>query len=117
MASTRAQQAQLIKNQTFLDQLAGALLAAAVQVINEGAGATNHAHRLLFANAILVNPAAQASFMAPGILTNPTISAEASTPASIPDGDVDFVVAGLFDTYANQYAAQAISGAPLHVGG
>jgi len=117
MASTRAQQAQLIKNQTFLDQLAGALLAASVQVTNEGAGAQNHANRLLFANAVLVNPAQQAAFIAPGILTNPTISAEAGTPQSIPDGDVDFVVAGLFDIYANQYAAQQISGAPLQVGG
>lgn len=117
MASTRAQQAQLIKNQTFLDQLAGSLLAAAVQVTNEGANFANHANRLLYANAILVNPAAQAAFMAPGVLTNPTISAEAGTPQAVPDGDVDFVVASLFDTYANQYAAQVISGAPLHVVG
>jgi hypothetical protein len=117
MASTRAQQAQLIKNQTFLDQLAGALLAAASQVINESANAQNHANRLAYANAILVNPALQASFMAPGVLTNATISAEAGTPQTIPDSDMDFVVASLVDIYANQYAAQVISGAPLHVGG
>jgi hypothetical protein len=113
MPSLRAQQAQLIRNEAFLDQVAGALLHAATDVLNEAADFPNHAHRIAYANAIFTNPVQRAQFFAPGILTNATIAAEAGTPDSILDGDIDFVVVSLFDKYADQFAL--LFGAPVQL--
>lgn len=114
--STRAQQAQILRNADVIDQLAGALLAAAFNVTNEASTAPNHENRTLFANLIFLNPVQAASVMAPGLMTNATLQASAGnapgasgTPFS--DSDVDYVVASLFDTYANQAAAQHLTGA------
>jgi hypothetical protein len=119
--ATRAQQAQLLRNQTFQDQVQGALLAAAFNVINESADTPNHANRLLWANAIYTNPVEQMKFFLPGMLTNPTVAAEAGAPngdsgTPVTDSDVDYVVASLFDTYSNQYALQFRRGAALTLG-
>jgi hypothetical protein len=118
--ATRAQQAQLLRSTVFLDQIAGALLAAAASVLNESPAAPNHENRRLWANAIFLNPSPQAVFFAPGTLSNPTIAAgaggapgESGTPFA--DGDIDYVVASLFDSYANQYAAQQNLGALLQL--
>src|SRR5437899_3181654 len=105
--ATRAQQAALLRNPTFQDQVAGALLAAAFNVINESPDAANHKNRLLWANAIYTNPTAQMLFFLPGMLTNATVAAEAGAAAGdsgtpVSDSDCDYVVASLFDTYANQ---------------
>jgi len=121
MASTRAQQAQLLTNQTFQQQVMGSLLAAAANVLNEGDSVENHQNRLSWANAIYVNPQLQMLFFLPGMLSNPTISAEAgNTPGAsgtpCPDSDVDFVVASLWNAYANQYVAQQNYGAGLQLG-
>jgi hypothetical protein len=116
MASLRAQQAQLLQNTSFLDQIAGSLLFAASQVVNEAAGTPNHANRIVYANAIFLNPQQQARTIVPGVLTNATIAAAAGTPDSITDNDVDFVVASLFDAYANQHAATLASIAPAPLG-
>ena len=114
--STRAQQAQLLKDQTFQDQVEGALIAAASNVMNEAAGAPHHEPRLKWANAIIASSRQQMAFFLAGMLTNPSISANAATPLAISDGDVDYVVASLFDKYADQYAAQQNIGAPLQLG-
>src|SRR3954453_18165830 len=96
--TTRAQQAQLLRNTVFLDQLAGALLAASANILNEAPATANHANRRAWANAVFLNPSAQAAFFAPGMLSNATIAANAGnapgdsgTPIS--DNDVDYVVA------------------------
>lgn len=113
--STRAQQAQVIRNPAVLDQLAGALLAAAFNVINESAQAPNHAHRVLLANLILSNPQQQALIVAPALMTNPTLAAQAgaasgSSGTPFADSDIDYVVSSLYDTYADQAAAQGLTG-------
>ena len=97
------------------------MLAAATAVINEAASTPNHTNRLLYANAILVNPLSQAQFLMPGMLTNATLSSMAggATTASGTcwnDSDVDFVVSSLWNEYANQYAAQNTIGAQLSMG-
>lgn len=119
--STRAQQAQLLSNETFVQQVMGSLLAAAANIINEATSTPNHVNRLLWANAIYVNPALQTTFFLPGMLTNPTVAGEAgNTPGpsgtSVSDSDCDFVVASLWNTYSNQYAAQQSIGAGLQLG-
>ena len=114
--STRAQQAQLLRDQAFQDQVEGALIHAASQILQEAAGAPNHQNRLVWANAIVSSSGPQMKFFLTGMLTNSTIEASASDPSAITDGDVDYVVASLFDQYANQYAAQQNIGAPLQMG-
>ena len=120
--STRAQQAELLDNITFQHQVKGALLAAAANVLQESASTANHENRLKWANAIYSDPQAQMLYFIPAMLTNPTIAAEAGAAAGAsgtpaPDGDVDYVVASLFDVYANQFAAQQNIGATLQLGG
>lgn len=110
-----------LKDPTFQNQIAGALLTAATAVLNEAPMTGNHANRLLYANAIIGNPGAQAAFIASGILSNSTIAGEAGNAAGssgtpFPDGDVQFVVNSFLDIYANQYAAQLNQGVPLHLG-
>lgn len=117
--STRLQQAQLIASTTFVQQLTGSLLAAAAQIVNESSSTTDHVNRLAYARAIIANPSVQAQFFAPGILTNSTIAGEAgnSNGASgtpVPDADLDFVVASIFNIYADQYAAQSNFGSVLN---
>ncbi len=121
MASTRAQQAQLLGNPTFIQQVEGSLLAAAAQILNEAASTANHANRLLWANAIYTSPQTQTQFFLPGMLTNATIAGEAGNAAGASgtpcaDSDVDYVVASLFNIYANQFAAQQNIGAALKMG-
>jgi hypothetical protein len=110
-----------LKDATVLNQLAGALLIAAAQIVTESADADNHVNRLGFANAVLGNPFAAAAFIAPGLFTNPVIQSEAGgavgpSGTSFSDNDVQFVINSIWDTYANQYAAQSVSGAALTFG-
>lgn len=119
--STRLQQTQLILSSTFVEQLAGSLLAAAAQIINEAPNAADHTNRLLYARSILAAPIPAAQFMAPGILLNSTVAAEAGNPngdsgTPISDSDLDFVVASIFNVYADQYASQPNMGATLQFG-
>ncbi len=117
MASTRAQQGALLKDQTFLNQVTGSLNAMAYLVVMEAGTVANHANRVLYANAILVNPAAEALQILPGVMASAAVLAAAGTPASILDSDVDTRVVLVFNYYANQYVASAPSSAPLVLGG
>ena len=120
--SSRAQQSQLLKDPTFQAQVSGALLAASSQILNESVTTANHENRLRWANAIFASPDQQTAFFVPGVLTNPTVAAAAgNTPlpdsgTPVSDGDIDYVVASLFDVYANQYAAQQNIGSALQMG-
>lgn len=119
MASTRAQQGTLITQAAsngFLNQVVGSLVAMAISVIEEASTVADHANRLKFANAIVANPTYQATFMLPGYLQSANISAAAGTPASIADADVDAQTINIFNFYANQYAAQIVTGAALNLG-
>jgi hypothetical protein len=120
MASTRAQQAQVIRNSAVLDQLAGSLMAAAYNVLNEATTTANHVNRTIFANAIMVNPLGQASFFVAGLMTNATLQGEAgnapgASGTPFADSDIDFAVASLFNQYANQYVAMQNYGAALQL--
>lgn len=109
--ATRIQQIQLLQNTAFQDQLASCLLFAGINILNEDASATNHAARLAWARQILDQPRGQAARIINYTMTNPTLSAGAGNPVGqsgtpFLDSDIDFVVAGLFDTFATQFAGQ-----------
>lgn len=124
MASTRIQQAQLVLSVAFQQQIMGSLLALCSFIVTqEAAGVANHANRLVYANAILVNPLAQATFIAPGLMSQAAILADAGNTVAgasgtvVPDADCDAAVLVVFNFYANQWVAQLNSGSPLHIGG
>lgn len=114
--STRAQQAKILRDPTVLDQLAGVLLSAAFNVVNESPGTANHANRVIFANLIFANCQQAALVVAPALMTNPTLAGQAGNAPGpsgtpFPDSDVEYVVSSVFDLYANQAAGQQVSGA------
>jgi hypothetical protein len=122
MASTRIQQAQLVLSAPFQQQIMGSLLALSSFIITtELATVANHANRLAYANAILVNPLAQAAFIAPGTISQAAILADAANTAAgasgtvVPDADCDAAILALFNFYANQYVAQLNSGVALQI--
>lgn len=89
--------------------------------MNEAKTTANHGVRIQWANAIFQGPTTQTAFFIPAMLTNPTIAGAAGgvvLPSGTPcaDGDVDYVVASLFDVYAKQYVAQQNYGAVLALG-
>jgi hypothetical protein len=99
----------LLSNPDFQKQVVGALLMAAINVVNEEASTAHHAERLKWARQILQQPSGQAGLIFNYLLTNPTIAAAAGSapgPSGTPvlDSDMDFVVASLFDQFAIQQA-------------
>jgi hypothetical protein len=122
MSSTRIQQAQLVLSVPFQQQIMGSLLALSSFVITSEAGTvTNHVNRLAYANAIVVNPMAQAAFMAPAMLSQAVIVTDAgnttvgASGTVVPDADCDAAVTALFNFFANQFVAQVNSGVPLQI--
>ena len=94
--------------------------------LHEATSNTDRANRIAWANAVIGNPVAHTLYFVPGMLTNSTIVrwrlGEAGNPAGAsgtpcPDSDVEYVVASLWNIYADQYAAQQNSGIPLSFGG
>ena len=88
----------------------------------EATSTTDHANRIACAQAVIENPVGQTTYFLPGMLTDSTIVGEAGNAAGAsgtpcPDGDVEYVVANLWNIYADQCAAQQNSGTPLNFGG
>lgn len=79
------------------NRVAAAVAKAAMDVLNEDAGTTNHAARLVWAQDALVNAETVAGRMMWGVLGNGTIqnAGEAAT-----DNDIQYVVNGLINTFA-----------------
>jgi hypothetical protein len=84
--------------------LAAAIAAAAVGVLSESPDFHNHPNRLSWAKRVLISPDApgtMADQMIWGVLGNVTIQAELEAEGSVvPDGDLEFSVGQLIDTYA-----------------
>ena len=122
MSSTRIQQAQLVLSVPFQEQIMGSLLALCSYIITSEAGTVaNHTNRLAYANAIVVNPLAQAAFMAPAMMSQAAIVADAGNTAVgasgsvVPDADCDAAVQAVFNFFANQFVAQSNIGAALQI--
>jgi hypothetical protein len=97
----------LIANETeFQQRVEYAMSVAAANVYSENTSTTGHATRAAFANKVLAGNynIKSACF---GVLSNPTIAAEATIPASgppagnsIPDADIQFAVNSLWNAFA-----------------
>lgn len=90
-------QSDLAKNPAFIDRVRSSLVAACIAVTSEVDTTPNHANRIAYANAALLEPERNASVVAFGVATNATIDA-AGLAAT--DNDINFVVNSLFDAYA-----------------
>jgi hypothetical protein len=107
--ATFAQLGQLVtQNPTeFQSRVNYAMCVAAINVYAEGTGVTGHAARAAFSTRVLTG-----NFNLIGacfaVLTNPTISAEATLPAQgqppngngIPDSDIQFAVNSIWNALA-----------------
>jgi hypothetical protein len=80
----------------LLQQVAVAAAVAAVAVMAEDPGTTNHTARIAWATRALTDALAEARRMVWGVLTNGTI---ATDPLNATDNDVQFVVNSLVDAY------------------
>jgi hypothetical protein len=97
MAYADLAKAWIGQNPALLDQIAGACLSCAVDVLNESGGTANHANRVIWANGVNENPYYRAKFFLVDVVSNSTIAAAIPDPV---DADVKFVVASKIDTYA-----------------
>lgn len=107
--STRIQQINLLQSPDFQRQLAGSLLAAALNVLNEDPATERHAERVTWAKAIMQSPNVQGALMLNYVLGNPTLAAAAGGPNTdsgtpISDSDLDYVVSSLYTQFAVQYS-------------
>ena len=82
-----------------------AIESAAYDVLNEDPATANHANRILWANDTLAYPERMTNLEMAMVVQNPTIQAEGDNAA---DGDIQFVVNGLVDYFANAIAAGSI---------
>lgn len=107
--ATRIQQIDFLQSPAFQKQLAGSLLAAAINVGNEDTATANHKERASWARAIVQAPQVQASTMLNYVLSNPTVASAAGGPNTdsgtpVTDSDLDYVVASLYTRFALQFA-------------
>jgi hypothetical protein len=82
-----------------------AIESAAYDVLNEDPGTANHANRILWANDTLAYPERMTNLEMAMLVQNPTIQAEGDNAA---DGDIQYVINGLVDYFANAIASGAI---------
>lgn len=96
---TLAQAVTLANDQTFIDRVTAAAVAAALQIQGEAPGntPTRAAKRSDLATAVLADPAGQSSRFARAVAANSTIQ---SSGTEAPDGDIEFVIAAVWDDLA-----------------
>lgn len=97
------------RSDAFAARVAMCLMIAGLNVANEDPATANHANRLAFAQRVLKNEINSKVVAAAAVAYNSTLqatinSAPTQLGANIPDSDLQFVVNGLFDLYANAYA-------------
>jgi hypothetical protein len=98
------------RDDSFAARVAFCLMVAALNVGNEDPGTSNHANRLAFAQRVLKGEVNSKLAAAAVIAYNGTIQGEINgTPvakgSNVSDGDLQFVVNGLIDMWANAWAA------------
>lgn len=98
------------RDETFAARVAMCLMKAGLDASNEDPGTDNHANRLALAQRHLKAEINSKAVAAAVIASNGTIQGEidaqpAQHGANVPDGDLQYVVNGLYNMLANAYAA------------
>lgn len=84
--------------ETLRRQVAGAVAKGAAAVLDEAPSTTNHEERVTWAREAQVDTLGMATRMLHSVMLNPTIAAD---PGNATDNDVEYVVNGLIDDFAN----------------
>lgn len=95
--ATYAQIASLRESGNIQSRVKVAVVKAAVDILAEDVGTTNHANRVIWAKAALADCAPKVEQMLWHIALNASIQ---SSGEGCSDNDLQFVVNGMIDTYA-----------------
>ncbi len=98
------------RDDTFAARVAMILMTLAINIMNEDPTTPNHANRMILANMHMKGMVNCKLIAAAVIAYNPTIQTEIeSSPASLgstcPDGDLNYVLSGLYNNIANAYSS------------
>lgn len=74
MANTALTQIALASDLVFQQRIKSALLSIAAQMLGEDAGTLNHGARVIYANRVINNPAAEAALIAPFLVMRPNVN-------------------------------------------
>lgn len=90
---------QLVNDQKFRGRIAAAIYKAAENIVNEGG--TPESDRFKLANQVRIGPANKIDWFIWKVASNPSIASESvDGQANVPDGDIDYVVASVWDEVA-----------------
>ena len=100
------------RDDAFAARVAMILMKLAIDVANEAPETANHENRVALAHRHLRAEVNSKAVAAAVIASNATIQstidgAPGERGANVPDGDLEYVLAGLYDHLANAYAATA----------
>jgi hypothetical protein len=94
---------------TFYSRVAYIALKVAQNVASEDPGAANHVNRVAYSNRIFSGQDNAVLLAQHVVSSNPTISAtmESEGGDAVPDGDIEFALASIWDARANAFAPPA----------
>jgi hypothetical protein len=97
------------RDDAFAARVAMIMMKLAIDVANEDPGAANHSNRLALAQKHFRAEVNAKALAAAAIASNATIQGAidgdpAARSSNVPDGDLEFVLAGLLNHFANAYA-------------
>jgi len=94
---------------TFYSRVAYIALKVAQNVASEDPGAANHANRVAYSSRIFAGQDNAVLLAQHVVSSNPTIAAtmEADGSDAVPDGDIEFALASIWDARANAFATGA----------
>lgn len=91
---------QLSSDSGFIDRVTMAAVNAALNISAESPSTTNHSNRANLAQRVLMSPKRFGELMAQACAVNSTINAAHTNEQPIPDNDIEFVVASVWNAYA-----------------
>ena len=95
---------QLSSDAGFVDRVTMAAVEAALAISSESPATANHLNRANLAQRVLMSPQRYGELMAQACAVNGTINAAYVAGSEIPDNDIQFVVASVWDGYAGNDA-------------
>lgn len=99
----------------FIDRVRMAAISAAIDVASESRKTAN-VNRTNLARQVLMSPQRWGELMAQAVAVNGTINAKFASGEAVPDGDIQFVVASLWNAYAGEAIDDGIESAEARGG-
>src|SRR5262245_17030070 len=117
MAATRADQAVLATDPTFLGRVQESMISAAIAVSNEAITTAFHRERATLAKAIMNNPASEAALFVKSVATDANVISDATVAGTVPltagnvaaqaalvtDAHLDAAVSGQYNSFFSIY--------------